>query len=41
MEASMLAPKAEVSLFPCKTPKERIPLAIRQMRSFMKAHQRA
>jgi len=41
MEAAMLAPKAEVSLFPWKTPKERIPLAIRQMRSFMKAHQRA
>ncbi len=38
MEAAMLAPKAEVSVFPWKEPKERIPLAIRQMRSFLKAH---
>jgi len=38
MEAAMLAPKAEVSIFPWKQPKERIPLAVRQIRSFMKAH---
>lgn len=38
MEAAMLAPKAEVSVFPWKEPKERIPLAIRQMRSFLRAH---
>jgi pimeloyl-ACP methyl ester carboxylesterase len=38
MEAAMLAPKAEVSMFPWKEPRERIPLAIRQIRSFMKAH---
>jgi pimeloyl-ACP methyl ester carboxylesterase len=38
MEAAMLAPKAEVSMFPWKEPKERIPLAIRQIRSFLKAH---
>jgi pimeloyl-ACP methyl ester carboxylesterase len=38
MEAAMLAPKAEVSMFPWKEPKERIPLAVRQIRSFMKAH---
>ena len=38
MEAAMLAPKAEVSIFPWKEPKERIPLAIRQIRSFLKAH---
>src|SRR5437773_2514533 len=31
MEAAMLAPKAEVSMFPWKEPKERIPLAIRQI----------
>ena len=38
MEAAMLAPNAEVSLFPWKDPKERIPLAIRQIRSFLRAH---
>jgi pimeloyl-ACP methyl ester carboxylesterase len=41
MEAAMLAPKAEVSIFPWKEPKERIPLAIRQMRSFLRAHRSA
>ena len=41
MEAAMLAPKAEVSMFPWKEPKERIPLAIRQIRSFLKAHRPA
>ena len=38
MEAAMLAPKAEVSMFPWKEPKERIPLAIRLIRSFLRAH---
>jgi pimeloyl-ACP methyl ester carboxylesterase len=38
METAMLAPKAEVSLFPWKEPKERIPLAVRQIRSFLRAH---
>jgi pimeloyl-ACP methyl ester carboxylesterase len=38
MECAMLAPKAEVSMFPWKEPKERIPLAVRQIRSFLKAH---
>ncbi len=38
MEAAMLAPKAEVSMFPWKQPKERIPLAIRQIHSFLRAH---
>jgi pimeloyl-ACP methyl ester carboxylesterase len=38
MEAAMLAPKAEVSIYPWKEPKERIPLAIRQIRSFLRAH---
>src|SRR5438093_1970143 len=38
MEAAMLAPKAEVSMFPLKEPKERIPLAVRQIRSFLRAH---
>jgi pimeloyl-ACP methyl ester carboxylesterase len=38
MEAAMLAPKAEVSMFPWKEPKERILLAVRQIRSFLRAH---
>ncbi|MBO0753815.1 MAG: alpha/beta hydrolase [Bradyrhizobiaceae bacterium] len=38
MEAAMLAPKAEVSMFPWKEPKERIPLAVRQIRSFLRGH---
>ena len=38
MEAAMLAPQAEVSIFPWKEPKERIPLAVRQIRSFLRAH---
>ncbi|MDB5803265.1 MAG: hypothetical protein JWN73_587 [Betaproteobacteria bacterium] len=38
MEAAMLAPNAEVSVYPWKEPKERMPLAIRQMRSFLRAH---
>jgi pimeloyl-ACP methyl ester carboxylesterase len=41
MEAAMLAPRAEVSLFPWKEPKERIPLAIRQIHSFLRAHRPA
>jgi pimeloyl-ACP methyl ester carboxylesterase len=41
MEAAMLAPKAEVSMFPWKEPKERIPLAVRQIRSFLGAHRPA
>jgi pimeloyl-ACP methyl ester carboxylesterase len=41
MEAAMLAPNAEVSIFPWKEPKERIPLAVRQIHSFLKAHRPA
>ena len=41
MEAAMLAPKSEVSMFPWKEPKERIPLAVRQIHSFLKAHRPA
>jgi pimeloyl-ACP methyl ester carboxylesterase len=41
MEAAMLAPQAEVSMFPWKEPKERIPLALRQIHSFLKAHRPA
>src|SRR3954466_5796761 len=36
MESAMLAPKAELSMFPWKEPKERIPLAVRQIHSFLK-----
>ena len=38
METAMLAPQSEVSLFPWKEPSERIPLAVRQIRSFLRAH---
>jgi pimeloyl-ACP methyl ester carboxylesterase len=41
MECAMLAPKAEVSMYPWKEPKERIPLAVRQVRSFLRAHRPA
>ena len=41
MEAAMLAPKSEVSMFPWKEPKERVPLAVRQIRSFLRAHRPA
>src|SRR6059036_1385414 len=41
MEAAMLAPKSEVSMYPWKEPKERIPLAVRQIRSFLRAHRPA
>jgi pimeloyl-ACP methyl ester carboxylesterase len=41
MEAAMLAPKSEVSMYPWKEPKERIPLAVRQIRSFLRAHRTA
>jgi pimeloyl-ACP methyl ester carboxylesterase len=41
METAMLAPKAEVSIYPWKEPPERIPLAVRQIRSFLRAHRPA
>jgi len=41
MESAMLAPKGEVSMFPWKEPTERIPLAVRQIRSFLQAHRPA
>ena len=41
MESAMLAPHAEVSMFPWKEPKERVPLAVRQIRSFLRAHRPA
>jgi pimeloyl-ACP methyl ester carboxylesterase len=41
METAMLAPNAEVSIYPWKEPKERIPLAVRKIRSFLRAHRTA
>ena len=41
METVMLAPKAEVSMYPWKEPKERVPLVVRQIHSFLKAHRPA
>src|SRR5712664_983048 len=41
MESAMLAPNAEMSVFPWKEPKERIPLAVRQIHSFLKGHRPA
>ena len=41
IESAMLAPKAELSMFPWKEPPERIPLAVRQIRSFLRAHRPA
>jgi pimeloyl-ACP methyl ester carboxylesterase len=41
MECAMLAPKAEVSIYPWKEPTSRIPLAVRQVRSFLRAHRPA
>jgi pimeloyl-ACP methyl ester carboxylesterase len=38
METVMLAPKSEVSMYPWKEPPERIPIAVRQIRSFLRAH---
>ena len=35
------APNAEVSMFPWKEPNERIPLAVRHIRSFLRAHRPA
>jgi pimeloyl-ACP methyl ester carboxylesterase len=41
MECAMLAPRSELSIFPWKEPKERIPLAVRQIHSFLRAHRPA
>jgi pimeloyl-ACP methyl ester carboxylesterase len=38
VESAMLAPNAQLSLFPWKDPVERIPLAVRHIRSFMRAN---
>lgn len=41
MESALLAPNAQVSLYPWKEPKDRIPLAVRHVRTFLRAHQPA
>jgi pimeloyl-ACP methyl ester carboxylesterase len=41
METVMLAPKSETSIYPWKEPPERIPIAVRQIRSFLRAHRPA
>jgi pimeloyl-ACP methyl ester carboxylesterase len=41
METVMLAPKSEVSIYPWKEPPERIPIAVRQISSFLRAHRPA
>ena len=41
MEVVSLAPKSEVSLFPWKEPKDRVPVVVRQVRSFLRAHRPA
>jgi pimeloyl-ACP methyl ester carboxylesterase len=39
MESARLAPNAQVSLYPWKEPRDLIPLAVRHVRTFLKAHQ--
>ena len=41
MESALLAPNAQVSLYPWKEPKDRIPLAVRHIRTFLRAHRPA
>jgi len=38
MESAMLAPNAQVSLYPWKDTPDKIPLAVRHIRTFLKAH---
>ena len=41
IESAMLAPKSELTFFPWKDTKEKIPLAVRHVRSFLKANRPA
>jgi pimeloyl-ACP methyl ester carboxylesterase len=41
MESAMLAPKSEVSLYPWKDTKDKIPLAVRHVRSFLRVNRPA
>lgn len=38
MESAMLAPNSQVSVYPWKDPKDRVPLAVRHVRMFLDAH---
>ena len=38
MESAMLAPNAQISLYPWKDPPERVPVAVRHVHSFLKAN---
>ena len=38
MESAMLAPNAQVSLYPWREPAERVPVAVRHARTFLAAH---
>lgn len=40
-ETAMLAPKSELAHYPWKTPKELIPIVVRHVRSFLRAHRPA
>jgi pimeloyl-ACP methyl ester carboxylesterase len=40
MEAARLAPRAEVSIYPWKEPRDLIPQAVKQVRDFLHAHTR-
>jgi hypothetical protein len=41
MESARLAPNAQVSLYPWKDPPEHIPMAVRHIRTFLKANRPA
>jgi hypothetical protein len=41
METVHLAPNAQVSLYPWKDTKDKIPLAVRHIRTFLRAHRPA
>ena len=41
MESAMLAPNAQVSMYPWKDTKEKIPLAVRHIRTFLQANEPA
>ncbi len=41
MESALLAPNAQVSMYPWKDTPDKIPLAVRHIRSFLKAHRPA
>jgi pimeloyl-ACP methyl ester carboxylesterase len=41
MESARLAPRSEVSLYPWKEPKDLVPIAVRHVHTFLKAHRPA